>query len=260
MTFDNSRRAALVSFGAIAVGTAALTAGPSFAVAAERFVPPGARQLSELTERLGRAPRQRDFKTVPMILDHPDFWDDEALKEIIAYRGVRKQVWDNTDIAGPWLNLMRNSLNAQIFSFGHKDFLAVSATHGTAHLALFDQPIWDKYELSTLAGAKFKANKLVLPKPVPADFAQSENPKSVFGPDGDTIPALQERGIVFLACHNAIWEVTTKLIASGKNPDHASHEAVAAELTNHLIDGVVLTPGIVATIPELQQVGFHYAT
>jgi len=37
------------------------------------------------------------------------------------------------------------------------------------------------------------------------------------------------------------------------------HEA-AVELTNHLIDGVVLTPGIVATIPELQQVGFHYAT
>ena len=57
-----------------------------------------------------------------------------------------------------------------------------------------------------------------------------------------TSPALQERGVVFLGCHNAIWEVTGRLIASDKNPDHASHEAVAAELTNHLIDGVVLTP------------------
>ena len=64
---------------------------------------------------------------------------------------------------------------------------------------------------------------------------------------------------MFLACHNAIWEVTAKLIAYGKNPDHASHEALAAELSNHLIYGVVLTPGIVATILELQQVGFHYA-
>jgi hypothetical protein len=36
-------------------------------------------------------------------------------------------------------------------------------------------------------------------------------------------------------------------------------EAIAAELTNHLVDGAVLTPGIVATIPELQQAGFHYA-
>jgi intracellular sulfur oxidation DsrE/DsrF family protein len=259
MTIDNSRRSALVGFGALAVGAAALAAGPSRAAATERIIPPGARKLSELMERLRRAPRRRDFKTVPMILEHPDLWDDEALKEIIAYRGSRKQVWDNTNLAGSWLNLMRNSINAQIFSFGHKDFLAVSATHGTAHLALFDQTMWDKYELAALAGAKFKTNTLAMPKPAPTAFAQSEDPKSVFGPEGDTIPALQERGVVFMACHNAIWEVTAKLIASGKNPDHVSHEAVAAELTNHLIDGVVLTPGIVATIPELQQVGFHYA-
>jgi intracellular sulfur oxidation DsrE/DsrF family protein len=258
MTIDNSRRTALLGFGSFAVGAAALAAGPSRAATTAPIIPPGAREASELMGRLRRAPRRRDFKTVPMILEHPEFWDDEALNEIIAYRGSRKQVWDNTNLAGPWLNLMRNSINAQIFSFGHKDFLAVSATHGTAHLALFDQPMWDKYELAALAGAKFKTNTLIVPKPAPAAFAQNEDPKSVFGADGDTIPALQERGVVFLACHNAIWEVTAKLIASGKNPDHVSHEAVAAELTNHLIDGVVLTPGIVATIPELQQVGFHY--
>jgi intracellular sulfur oxidation DsrE/DsrF family protein len=154
---------------------------------------------------------------------------------------------------------MRNSINAQVFSFGHKDFLAVSATHGTAHLALFDQAMWDKYKLATLAGAKFQTNTLILPKPAPTAFSQAEDPNSVFGPSGDTIPALQQRGVVFLACHNAVWELTAKLIAGGTNPDHLSHEAIAAEFTNHLVDGVVLTPGIVATIPELQQAGFHYA-
>jgi intracellular sulfur oxidation DsrE/DsrF family protein len=259
MTVDNSRRAALLGFGSLAVGAAALAAGPTRAATTERIIPPGALELAELTTRLRRAPRRRDFKTVPMILTHPDLWDDEALKEVIAYRGVRKQVWDNTDITSAWLNLMRNSINAQIFSFGHEDFLAVSATHGTAHLALFDQAMWDKYELAALAGAKFPTNTLIRPKPAPTAFSEEEDPKSVFGPIGDTIPALQERGVVFLACHNAIWEVTAKLIASGSNPDHVSHEAVAAELTNHLVDGVVLTPGIVATIPELQQAGFHYA-
>ena len=80
----------------------------------------------------------------------------------------------------------------------------------------------------------------------------------MFGPAGNTIPALQSRGVVFMACHNAIWEVTGKLLAKDVNPDGLSHEAMAAELTNHLMDGVVLTPGIVATIPELQQAGFHY--
>jgi hypothetical protein len=260
MTLDSSRRSALVSLGALAAGTAALAADPSHAATIAQIIPPGAQELADLMGRLRRAPRRRDFKTVPMILQQSDFWDNEALNEIIAYRGTRKQVWDNTSLAGPWLNLMRNSVNAQIFSFGHKDFLAVSATHGTAHLALFDQAMWEKYELATLTGNGFKTNTLAMPKPAPSAFAQSEDPDSVFGPVGDTIPALQERGAVFLACHNAIWEVTAKLIASGKNPDHAPHEAVAAELTNHLIDGVVLTPGIVATIPELQQAGFHYAT
>jgi intracellular sulfur oxidation DsrE/DsrF family protein len=258
MIIDSSRRAALLGFGSLAVGAAVVAAGPTHAATADQIIPPGSRELAGLMARLGRLPRRRDFKTVPMILSHPDFWDDEALNAILAYRGTRKQVWDNTDIASPWLNLMRNSINAQVFSFGHKDFIAVSATHGTAHLALFDQAMWDKYKLATLAGAKFQTNTLIVPKPAPAAFSQAEDPKSVFGPIGDTIPVLQERGVVFLACHNAIWEVTAKLIAGGTNPDHLSHEAIAAELTNHLIDGIVLTPGIVATIPELQQTGFHY--
>lgn len=259
MTLDSSRRTALVSLGALAVATSALAAGSSQAATTAQIIPPGAQELGDLMSRLRRAPRRRDFKSVPMILEQSEFWDNEALKEIIAYRGTHKQVWDNTNLAGPWLNSMRNSINAQVFSFGHKDFLAVSATHGTAHLALFDHVMWEKYELATLTGDSFKTNTLTVPKPAPSAFARSEDPDSVFGPVGDTIPALQERGVVFLACHNAIWEVTAKLIASGKNPDHAAHEAVAAELTNHLVDGVVLTPGIVATIPELQQAGFHYA-
>jgi hypothetical protein len=65
--------------------------------------------------------------------------------------------------------------------------------------------------------------------------------------------------VVFLACHNAIWELAESLEATGVNPDALSHGALAAELTNHLIAGVVLTPGMVGTLPELQQAGFNYA-
>ncbi len=258
MTVDTGRRSALLGFSSVALGVAALAAGPAPAKAGSNAVPEGAHALPELMERLRKAPRRRDFKTVPMILNHPDLWDDTALKQVIAYRDTRKQVWDNTDIASPWMNLMRNSLNAQVFSFGHRDFLSVSATHGSAHLALFDQDMWDKYKLAELAGGDFKTNTLIVRKPAPSELSDLENPKSVFGPAGNTIPVLQSRGVVFMACHNAIWEVTGKLLAKGVNPDRLSHEAIAAELTNHLIDSIVLTPGIVATIPELQQAGFHY--
>jgi hypothetical protein len=45
-------------------------------------------ELRSLLERLAKAPRRRDFQTIPMILDTPDLWDAEALDAIIAYRGA----------------------------------------------------------------------------------------------------------------------------------------------------------------------------
>jgi hypothetical protein len=223
------------------------------------IAPQGAEKLRSLMEQLAKVARRRDFKTVPMILDTPDLWDAEALDAIIAYNGSWKQIWDNTEIGSPWLNLMGNSLNTQVFSFRHPDFLEVSATHGSAQLALYDQAMWDKYQLATMAGPHFKTNTLIEAKDVPTDTAAHEDLNSVFGPDGDTIPALQQRGVVFMACHNAIWEQTAELVEKGVNPDKRSHEAITAELTNHLIEGVVLTPGMAGTIPALQQAGFHYA-
>jgi hypothetical protein len=223
-----------------------------------RIAPQEAEKLQSLMEQLAKVTRRRNFKTVPMILDTPDLWDAEALNAIIAYSGSWKQIWDNTEIGSPWLNLMRNSLNTQVFSFRHRDFLEVSATHGSAQLALYDQAMWDKYQLATMAGPHFKTNTLIEAKEVSTNTAAHEDPNSVFGPAGDTIPALQRRGVVFMACHNAIWEHTAKLLEKGINADRLSHEAIAAELTNHLIEGVVLTPGMAGTIPELQQTGFHY--
>jgi len=256
--FSIVRRATLLGIGSAWAGlTAAATSGTQ---AADALRPAGAggRNLIDLGERLRRAPRRRDFRSVPMILETPDQWDSAALREVIAYRGGGRQVWDNTDLHGLWLNLMRNALNTQVFSFRHADFLVLSATHGTAHLALFDQAMWDKYQLSRLAGGVAPAS--VLGAAQAMDPARMEDPAGPFGAGGNTIRALQARGVVFMACHNAIWEVAAKLQARAVNPDRLSHEAMAAELTNHLVEGVVLTPGIVGTIPQLQQAGFHYAT
>ena len=245
---------------AAATGFAAPQDGVASA-AEPSLLPLGAKSLEELSARLSRAPRRRDFKTAPMILNNPDQWDHAALSEVIAYRGAPKQVWDNTGIASPWLNLMRNALNAQVWSFGHPDFLAVSATHGTAHLALFEPAMWEKYQLAKWTGGKFQTNTLIAEqKGAAADPKDYENSEGAFSPHDNSIPALRRRGVVFLACHNAIWELAGTLIAAELNPDELSHEALAAELTNHLIAGVVLTPGMVGTLPELQRAGFNYAT
>ncbi len=223
------------------------------------LVPAGAATLRDLATALAKAPRRRDFKSVPMILTRPEQWDAEALDLVLRYRAGPRQAWDNTALESPWLNLMRNSMNVQIWSFRHPNFLPVSATHGTAHLALYDDFIWERY-LAKLTKGKWTRNLWLEEPPAsdaaPADF---ENPQGVYSPRDNSITVLQRRGLVFLACHNEVWELTLALRKQGINPDNLNHERMAAEFTNHLIPGAVLTPGIVGTLPELQRAGFGYA-
>ncbi|MEA2775370.1 MAG: hypothetical protein QOF90_776 [Acetobacteraceae bacterium] len=246
---------------ASAISLASARAEPAAATIDSALMPTGATHLDVLKKRLALAPRRRDFKAVPMILNHQEQWDHEALTEVLCYRPAPKQAWDNTAIGGPWLNLMRNALNSQIWSFKHPDFLAVSVTHGTAQLALYDQAIWDKYQLTSLAGDEFRTNTPIIERKSAAAYsANYEDPAGPFSGEDNSIPALMRRGVVFMSCHNAVWEHAGALIKFGVNPDKLSQAALAAELTNHLVDGVVLIPGAAGTLPELQQVGFHYAT
>jgi hypothetical protein len=259
MTPVIDRRAAL----GLAAGTAtwlAAASGAAAAVPKASYLPPGAKRLATFSEKLAQAPRRRDFKTVPMILEHADQWDAAALNEILTYGGGPKQVWDMTDLTGPWLNLMRNSLNTQIWAWRHPEFLVVSATHGGAHLALFDEAMWQKYRLGKLVPGAPESNRyLEVPAAAGKSARDIQAAEGVYSPADNSITVLQRRGVVFVACHNAIWEVSEKLIKAGVNPDHLSIEQVAAELTNHLIPGAVLSPGIVGTLPELQRAGFDYA-
>jgi len=247
----------LIGLGA-AVGTLSL-ARVADAAPVAGLLPPGAAALGELTRRLADKPRRRAFKTVPMILTEKDQWDHEAVAEVLAYKPAHKQAWDMVDIAGPWLNLIRNALNAQIWSYGHPDFLVVAACHSTAQVALYDQAMWDKYQLSKLVGGKVASNTLIAETLAQdGDTAKIQDAHGPFSAADNSIPALMKRGVVFMACHNAIWEQAGTLIENGVNPDKLGQEALTAELTNHLVPDVVLTPGAVATLPELQGAGFHY--
>jgi hypothetical protein len=195
---------ALLGLG-VAASAAALRSTPAGAAkASATWMAQGAATLKTLHEKLDAAPRRRDFKTVPITLENKDYWDHEALAELIAYRGSPKQIWDMKDLAGPWLNLMRNNLNVQIRAFKRPDFLIVAATHASAHLAMYDQAMWDKYQLSKLAGPAFATNTLIQSKGHQRP-QELPNPEGAFSPRNNSIPALQRRGWSF-TCHNSIWE------------------------------------------------------
>lgn len=128
----------------------------------------------------------------------------------------------------------------------------------SAHLAPYDDPIREKYQLASLIGTPPARNTyLDTPMAARSPATDFEDPSRAFSPANNSVSVLQCRG-VFPACHDAIWEFSASLIAKGRNPDKLSHEQLAAELTNHLIPGAVLTPGVVGTIPELQSAGYHY--
>lgn len=195
-----------------------------------------------------------------MILTRPEQWDAEALAAVIAYRGAQRQAFDSTELDGHWLHLMRNSMNVQVHAFGYPDFLCVSVTHGSAHYALYDDHVWEKYRLADLTKGKFQSNTPArLPGGLRADPRDVQRGDGIYGAEGSTIPVLQRHGAVFMACHNQVWEMAAGRLRAGVNPDRLSHEALVAELTNHLIDGVILTPGAIGTLPELQAAGFAYA-
>jgi len=262
MSIVGHRRHVLKGLGiAMAAGVVGLTAGhdQASAAGAPPLLSPGAKSLRELAMRLGRAPRRRDFKSVPMVLRDPSQWDNQALVELAAYRGGPRQCWSNSNYTSHWLTVMRNTVNTEVFSYRHPDFLCVSGTHGTAHLALEDAAMWEKYRLGSLIpGGKVHDNALGRSAP-PAISLELEASDGIYSERGETVPILQRRGVVFLCCHNIIWALSGRLIARGTNPDHLSQDALAAELTNHLLPGVILTPGVAAAILELQHAGFAYA-
>jgi len=248
------RRLGLKTLGLAIAAIGSAAASPSGPV-----IPAGARTLQALTKHLAALPRRRDFKTVPMILDHRDLWDAAALDAVLHYAGGPKQSWDNTEL-GNWLTVMRNSMNNQIWSFRHPDFLCVSLTRGPALLALYDEATWEKYGLAKMTGGKAAHNSfLTAPPAASMDPKDYQNPNGAFSASADSIESLQRRGAVFLACHNAIWGQAEHLIAAGANPDKLSAEALCAELSNHLVPGVVIIPGAVGTMVELASAGFSYA-
>jgi hypothetical protein len=147
-----------------------------------------------------------------------------------------------------------------VFSLQRPNFLCAAVPHGGAALALFNQDMWNKYKLAEQTKGAFKDNSFL----TDPDFPQSavnepENMTGLYSDAGNFIPTLQRRGVVFLGCHNAIWELAAALIKGGANPDRLSNEELAAELTNNLIPGAISTPGNDAMIGKLQETGFVYA-
>jgi intracellular sulfur oxidation DsrE/DsrF family protein len=254
-----SRRAALRRIGEGALVLASLSAATEPSSGQDQpFVGASSGALRDLIKRLSVSPRRRRFDAVPLILTNPQDWDYEAAMEVLSYKSKPLQVWENTDLAAPWPGLMREAMNGQVFAFKNTEFLAVSATHGIAHLALFSQSMWDKYQLATLTERKFSSNTLIVEKEGVSPTDDIENPSGFYSPSNNNVVSLQRRGAVFIACHDSIHAIA-RTLHDNQTFSASPADKIAADLTNNLIPGAVLVPSVVAFLVELQQAGFTYA-
>lgn len=101
MNHNAERRLALLGIGAAAGAAALANNGAKAAKASGVWIAGGAAGLKALHAKLDAAPRRRDFRTVPMTLENEDYWDHEALAELLAYRGGPKQIWIIRTSPGP---------------------------------------------------------------------------------------------------------------------------------------------------------------
>ncbi|GAB6854872.1 transcriptional initiation protein Tat [Asaia astilbis] len=249
MTID--RRRLLVA--AASLGAAA----PFHALARSALLPPPPEpqdNLPELSRQLAALPRRRQFATIPRVLDHPDLWDDAAFEALVGFRGRRKMLGAGADLSGHWPVEAQNLINSEVFSFGHPDALLVMALWGEAQLALYDAAAWTRFDLARLVPAGETVSALQQPSTGSSRHHQDE--QGAYGIAGRGIPALQARGVVFLACHNAIWSHAGRILALGGGSVGGSQEQIAAELTNHINPRAIVTPSALGAMAELQGSGF----
>jgi len=160
----------------------------------------------------------------------------------------------NTTSEAPGLISWRIRQSQVVFSFGHRD----SDCFGPRLLrppALFNQDIGTN-TARRMQGCDHQDEHSIVRTAAPSRAFDFENPERVLA------CATQSRWLQRVVAFRVSWPSTTRsgksLESSGKcrDPDRLSH-AASLPTPNHLVDDDRATPGIVATIPELQLAGFH---
>lgn len=179
-------------------------------------------------------------------------WD---LKWIERITGEHRAVFDSPQLEdGTALN------NAYLWLQGYHDVYntpdsAMSAVVVMRHAGVtmaFDDQIWDKYEL----GKELKVNDPTTGDPARRNpfkvVAESDKHSEIFS--GASITALQQRGVIMLACALAASGRAAR-IAKAHNLDA---KTVQDEVRAHIIPGITLVPSGIFGVMRAQEAGCHY--
>jgi hypothetical protein len=199
-----------------------------------------------------------------LVYQHSD-WNFAEFDKMVRAQAKAKQLFDVRDIGGgKFLNNIKNSLNA--FHYGYQipnDQIKIAvALHGPSNALAFDDAMWEKYRLGEFvdlidpATGKPATRNLYLEKKTGAPTDIQDRDSAI---QDKSIQALQERGVKFMSCHTATEEQVAAL--TKKFGLKASIEDTVKDLQAHALPGVLIVPGMTATISLLQSEGrYTYIT
>ena len=177
-----------------------------------------------------------------------DAWLDQL-------KGKHRQLFDVPEPeGGTALRHLRNYLDAwrNAFGVGEKDVSVVVALYArTTPLGLQDA-MWEKYQL----GAALSLTDPTTNAPLVRNWFAHPKPGDPVadGEPGTSMETLQQRGVLFALCNNALTRWAARLEKSGMGAAAAVH----ADLVAHALPGVVIVPDVLVAMTKAHERGFAY--
>ena len=172
--------------------------------------------------------------------------EDEWLNRLT---GAHRQLFDMPAEAGglPLLHIL-NYMNTYNQAYGAKDseVNAIGTFYGFATLHGLNDAMWAKYRLGEVVNVKDGSGQPVTANP----WRTQVQALGMTFPTA-SIEALQQRGVIFLLCNNAL-TLFSGMVAKGRGLDQP---AVYADLKANMLPGVILVPAMVIAIEKAQTIG-----
>lgn len=196
---------------------------------------------------LGAAPARGAGAPVPAADDQPQPWLEQLT-------GRHRTVFDvEQHRNGHALGQAKSFLDGwrDAFRVPDRDVSLVLGVRGGGLPIAFTDELWRTYAL----GAHYEVADPAARAPAvrnvfTAAHVQPGGPVTA----GQTVEALQRRGVLFLLCRNTVNGAARRLAAAG----HGTPEAVSAALLAGVLPGVVVVPSMLIAFTQLQERGAAY--
>jgi intracellular sulfur oxidation DsrE/DsrF family protein len=198
----------------------------------------GLTALAAVPDRLRAAPAPPARDVSP---DGPDAWIDRLTgKDRVVLHAHQHLL---PAVVGA-RNLLTNGRDA--YGIPEREHSVAVATHGPAIAGMFRNEIWQQFTLGErykLTDPKTGAPVTTNPFLAPQDGA----------PDDAVVPALMQRGVLFVVCNVAVRNLSRRIVREGESP-----EALHKELVAGLLPGVIVVPDLFVAISHAQKRGVSY--